>query len=184
MDLENERVKKPVWDDYLRKGLVQIVQLVYFFFLINHDPQSEEYAAFIRKILYAIVQVIEQLSGIYRPIKSLPFTATSVVRFHQREDNTKSCVDAICRTIDLREIKLSDDITLKEKETDPFLQWCALYFSPHLYNYREDAFGHFVREVYGQVVGIREEYTETYLSWYQTQPIDNLVLPPGFTRRA
>lgn len=178
---EEHRLEQPRWTDYLRKGIGQIAQLLYFLFTIKHDPSSQEYAFFVIRVLEAIVRVVHQLSGIYRSHKNLPFEFQSVVAHHQSLENILSCASVIVRTIDLEGYNLPRTIEHREAQTDPFLQWCNFYYTPHLYaSSTPTTFQEFVRKVFTTCQINREKLGEWQLEQYRKIPLPLLQYPPDY----
>jgi len=93
--LRNNRTNGPLWDEYIRKGFAQIVQLVSFFFLIQHKPENNNYGILVTKLLTAILRIVDQLSGIYRPKQELLPAASSVSLSEQKIANINQCIKAI-----------------------------------------------------------------------------------------
>lgn len=161
------------WTEFVHKGIAQIVRLLSFFYLCNHDPASREYRQFIELVLFAIVRIIQDLSGvIYREDKSQPRDLYSVVTIHQSQANTSACAAAIMDTVDLTHYDLANNVELRANETDPFLQWCGLYYTPTLYP--NIPFSVFATEVYLKCRppwGLPDD-----------EKAPKFVYPPGFIR--
>lgn len=182
--LRNDHTNGPLWDEYVRKGFAQIVQLVSFFFLIQHEPGNDNYGILVTKLLTAILRIVDQLSGIYRPKRELLPAASSVSLSEQKIANIAQCVKAILRTVPLKDLEVADEVSFKQKETNPVLQWCQLYFTPSFYRQTEQPFLAFVQDVYNALLEYNGKFTEQELLNYQSRPTDDLFFPHGFVRRA
>ena len=169
------------WLPPLRVLLTRILLLVRLLFVVNHESNSDEYIEFVTRVLVCIVHLCNQICVKY-------FRCESILRNRIRQDTISEVSTLIVSVVrpgtfeaDYRR-RARGTFEVIQNETNPFLQWCSLYYSPtvcgpyHSYvltvrRYYDDA-----------LVQIRQSGSDKYNRYLDTSKRTLNKWPPGFDK--
>ena len=117
------------WLPSLHVLLTRILLLVRLLFIVDHEADSNEYIECVTRVLVCIVHLCNQICVKY-------FRCESILRNRVRQDTVSEVATIIVSVVrpgtfeaEYR-CRARSTLEVVQNETNPFLQWCSLYYSP------------------------------------------------------